>query len=123
MADAPNFTVEQLRIMRHMLGIETPDDARPKPYRNYYCSPPDDPKLVELAKLGAIELYSTRESYHWYRCTPTGHAAAMASHRTIRRTKSQRVYARFLDVREPFPDLTFKDFLTHPDFAETRRSA
>lgn len=117
------LTFQQLNTLRHMLGINTPDDAQPKPYRNYYCANPGDPMLVELVRLGAAEIYSARDGYEWYRCTDAGRAAAMASHKTICRTKSQRVYSKFLDVRDALGDITFRDFLTNPQFAESRRQA
>lgn len=106
-----------------MLGINTPDDRTPKPYRDYYCANPGNPKLHALAALGAVELYSTRGRYEWWRCTDAGRAAAMASHKTIRHTKASRVYSKFLDCRDCFADLTFKQFLTDEQFRETRREA
>lgn len=114
---------KQLDTLRHMLGINTPDDPRPKPYRDYYCANPGDTKLLELERLGAVEKYSEQGSYYWYRCTPAGRAAAMASHKTIRNSKAKRVYGKFLEVRDAFNDLTFKDFLTHEDFRDCRRNA
>jgi hypothetical protein len=104
-------TPEQLRILRHMLGIDDPYMATPKPYRDYYCANPGEPKLHELAALGMVELYSTHGSYEWFRCTPAGRAAAIASQRAIRKSKSARVYAKF------------RQFLTDQHFAETRRAA
>lgn len=117
------LTAEQLRILRHMLGIDDPYMATPKPYRNYYCANPGDPKLHELARLGMVELYSTHGSYEWFACTAAGKEAGCDSQRAIRKTKSARVYAKYLDISDCFPDLTFKDFLTDPHFAETRRTA
>jgi hypothetical protein len=119
-----HLTPDQLHTLRHMLGINTPDDRLPKPYRDYYCAAAGDQKMVELARLGAVEkLPNALWSGDYYVTTPAGRAAAMASHRTIRRTKAKRVYGKFLDVKDCFADLTFKEFLTHPDFAETRRNA
>lgn len=117
------MTDEQLRTLRHMLGINTPHDPRPKPYRDYYCANPGDPELHELARLGMVKLYSSHGNYEWFRCTDAGRAAAIASHKTIRHSKSSRVYSKFLDVRDAIPDLTFREFLTNPDFAPTRRAA
>src|SRR5688572_23336647 len=34
----PALTSEQLDTLRHMLGINTPHDRQPKPYRDYYCA-------------------------------------------------------------------------------------
>lgn len=118
------LTPAQLNTLRHMLGVNTPSDRVPKPYRDYYCACAGDPEMAELAAAGAVELLPNP---HWsgdyYVCTPAGRAAAMASHRTIRRSKGSRVYCRFLSVRDCFADLTFHDFLTDPQFAETRANA
>lgn len=113
----------QLDTLRHMLGINTPHDRQPKPYRDYYCANRDDPELHELARIGAVRLYSQHGNYDWYCTTDVGRAAAMRSHRTIRETKAGRVYSKFLDVSDCYPDLTFKQFITDPQFAKTRREA
>lgn len=113
----------QLETLRHMLGINTPDDRVPQPYRDYYCANPGDAELLALEAAGAVERYSMHGGYHWYRCTPAGRAAAMASHREIRSKRSRRVYSKWLDVQEALPDVTFHEFLTNPVFADTRRNA
>lgn len=118
-----NLSPKQLDTLRHMLGINDPYARRPMPYRDYYCANPGDAKLIELERLGAVEKYSERGRYHWYCCTPAGRAAAIASHKDIRVTKSKRVYSKFLEVRDAFNELTFRDFLTHPDFRDARREA
>lgn len=114
---------EQLRVLRHMLGIDDPYMPKPKPYRDYYCACPGDPKLHELARLGMVRLYSTHGSYEWFETTDAGREAGMASHKTIRKSKGKRLYAKWLDISDCFPDLKFKDFLTDDHFAETRRAA
>lgn len=117
---------EQLRILRHMLGIDDPDMKESKPYRNYYAACPGDPELAALAQFGAVRLVRGPVEgfpYDYYVCTDAGITAAVRSHRTIRRTKAQRVYSAFLSLNDCFPDLTFKQFLTDPGFAETRRAA
>lgn len=117
------LTDEQLRTLRHMLGIDDPDMANPKPYRNYYCANPGNLELHALADAGYVTLYSTHGSYEWFACTTKGRDAAIASHVRIRNSKSKRIYSKFLDIRDVWPDLTFKQFLTSPDFADTRRKA
>lgn len=106
----------QLRILRHMLGIDRPELDRPEPWRNYYCANPGESEMLELVRLGAIELYDTRGGYEWYRCTDAGRAAGIASHKTIRYSAAKRRYIRFLDVKDCMPDLTFREFLTNPRF-------
>lgn len=114
---------EHLIILRYMLGINTPDARRPRPYRDYYCAGKGDENLRELQRLGAVALYRTDDHYEWYTTTPSGRAAAMASHRAIRNSKAKRVYRRFLDIREVCPDLTFREFITNHQFADVRRDA
>ena len=120
-----DLTNNQLYTLRHMLGINTPNDRVPRPYRNYAAVTPEDPEYIELKRLGAVERYVCQGSaeYHWYRCTEAGKLAAMRSHRKIRRTKSQRRYVKFLDVSDCYQDLTFREFLTHPYFKDARESA
>lgn len=120
-----SLTEKQLYTLRHMLGINTPYDRIPKPYRNYACVNPGDPEFVELERLGAIVRYTPKAptDYWWYTCTDEGKLAAMRSHKTIRKGRKQRVYRMYLHVSDAFPDLTFKEFLTLPDFEDTRRTA
>lgn len=115
-----DLDVEQLRVLRHMLGIDKPAEANPKPYRDYYCASPDDPTMLELARVGAVERYAVQGGYEWYRCTPAGRAAGIASHKTIRYSRDKRRYIRFLDCKDCNQDLTFREFLTHPRYAEAR---
>lgn len=118
-----NLTDKQLDILRHMLGINTPWDAQPKPSRDYFCANPGDAMLAELDRLGMVTKYSERAPYHWYRCTDAGRAIAMRSHRSIRYTKAKRRYGRFLDIRDAYCDLTFHEFLTEPEYEQARREA
>lgn len=111
-----NLNPEQLRILRHMLGIDRPEMDEPKPYRDYYCANPGDPSMVELERVGAVRQYDNRGEYAWYTCTPAGRAAGIASHKTIRYSAAKRRYLRFLDVRECCPDLTFREYLTNPRY-------
>ena len=119
------FTDEQLHTLRHMLGINTPNDRSPRPFRNHAAVVPGDKEYAELGRLGAVEQYQVRypTGYTWYRCTQAGKLAAMRSHRVIRRTKSQRRYSAFLNLLDSLPELTFNDFLTKPAFKEVRENA
>lgn len=116
------LSVEQLRVLRHMLGIDRPDVTKPVPYRDYYCANPGDPDLAELARLGAVRLYDTRGGYEWYTCTDEGRAAAIASHKTIRYTPAKMRYGRYLDMKDCYPDLTFRRFLTDLRFRSCSKS-
>lgn len=118
-----NLSDEQLRVLRHMLGINKPREAAPIPYRDRYCAPVGDPALEALVAAGAVERYAEEGGYSWYRTTPAGREAAIASHRAIRWRKPARVYARYLAIRDALSDLSFKRFLTDPQFADERRAA
>lgn len=120
------LTEPQLRILRHMLGIDDPYMPRPKPSRDYYCANPGDAKVVELERIGAVCCYRRSgedTKYDWFQCTDAGRAAAMASHKTIRVSKAKRMYAKFLDIRDCWQGLTFQQFLTDPEFRDSRREA
>ena len=117
------LSADQLDTLRHMLGINKPADKHPKPYRDYYCADPGDAKMLELAALGVVVRYSQRYGYDWYSTTDAGRAAAIESHKTIRLSKSKRLYSRYLNVSDAWPDLTFKKFLVDPQFAKTRKES
>jgi hypothetical protein len=121
-----NLTKDQLHTLRHMLGINTPDDRIPKPYRNYAAVNPGDPDFLELEKLGVIKKCASAKpgvtEYDYYRCTDEGRLAAMRSHRDIRKPKSSRRYSMYLDISDLYPDLTFKEFLTDPYFKDLRNN-
>jgi hypothetical protein len=126
MREPLTLTPGQLHTLRHMLGINDPRKAKPEPWRNYAATSPGDPEFLELERLGMVERYRQAgpgNSYDYYRCTDAGRSAACASFKTIRWSKSKRIYSKFLDVRDALGDVTFKEFLTNPVFAETRRSA
>lgn len=123
MTTTPKALPEQLRILRHMLGIDVKDQPNPPEYRDYYCACPGDPELHEMARLGLVELYAVRQGYEWFKTTGAGKAAARASQQSMLLPKRKRVYLRFLSASDCFPDLTFKRFLTDPFFAEARKAA
>ena len=116
------LTEKQEDLLRHMLGINRPQLRNPEPYRDYAAVNPGDPQWLELERLGLVKLYSTEGNYHWYRTTPAGREAAFASHRRWRWPRSARRYAKFLDIADLDPDLTFRRFLTDPRYAEARRA-
>lgn len=118
-----NLSIEQLHTLRHMLGINTPDHRSPQPYRNYYCASPGNDPLWAMERIGAVRMYGTHGGYEWFCCTDAGSAAAMASHKTIRKSRGARLYSTFLTVSDCWPDLTFKRFLTDHAFHQTRKAA
>lgn len=118
-------SAEHAATLRHMLGIDRPNERNPKPYRDYYCACPGDPEIEAMAALGLVERYEPRtpSEWHWYRTTHAGREAAFASHRATVYPKAKRVYLRYLSAADAYPGLTFREFLTHARFAEDRRSA
>ena len=120
-----NLTSDQLHTLRHMLGINTPWDKEPKPYRNYAAVNLGDPKYLELERLGAVKNLgkSSISEYDCYVCTEEGKNAAILSHKTIRYSKSKRRYLAFLKLRDGFSDIDFKQFLSDPYFKEVRETA
>lgn len=117
------MTDEQLRILRHMLGINVSDTPRPAEYRDYYCANPGKPALHELARMGMVVPYSTRDGYEWFKTTDSGKDKARASQRAMLLPKSKRVYLRWLSIRDVVPDLTFRDFITQREFEDVRKAA
>lgn len=116
-------TSEQLHTLRHMLGINDRFMREPRPSRDYYAAPRGDVAMWSMAIAGLVERYAVDPYYDWYRTTEAGRAAALASHRLIRAPKGKRIYAKFLSVRDCWPDLTFRQFLTDPELREIRKMA
>ncbi len=123
MAETSTLTSEQEHVLMHMLGIDDPSVAHPKEYRDYYCANPNDATLHGLVRLGLVEVYSAHGGYEWFTTTDAGKAAARAAHGRMLYPKKRRVYIAYLRVSDAICGLTFRDFLTMPEFAETRRTA
>jgi hypothetical protein len=122
---AINLSESQLDILRHMLGVNDLNGKSPAPYRNYYCACPGDRQLHELQRLGAVEMYQRTTKgaggdYEWFKCTDAGAAAALRSCPKPL-TGAKKRYRAFLDARDAYDDLTFREFLTHDHFREHRR--
>lgn len=117
------MTAQQLQILRHMLGIDTDDVPNPPEYRDYFCANVGDPEMMMLRDAGMVHMYRRAGGYEWWATTDRGKEAARASQRAGLKPKPARVYARFLDVADALPGLTFREFLTNGRFAEHRRSA
>lgn len=118
-------TDEQLRKLRHMLGLTDRYKRDPQPYRNHWSADGDSPELEEMVRLGLCErrdrvsfvpgvtYYATEEGKRW----------AMRSAMERRKPKGARTWATFLRCSDSDPDLTFREFITSPDYAEIRRNA
>lgn len=115
-----------VRILAHALGIEYQQARRePNEYRNYYVSEPDDPEVAQLVEAGLIALAS-RPSWTGglvaFTVTDAGKEQARAFWKARQYPQKKRVYAAFLlvsDVRE----VTFREFLTSPEYAKARENA
>lgn len=122
------ITPEDERKLRHMLGIDDMSKRDPKPYRNYYCAGGKDVAALEsLRERGLVEKRSNGGALSGgdpvYTATEEGIRVAKESQRRGMLSKGKRLYLRFLRASDCCPDLTFKTFLTSPDWAETRKSA
>lgn len=108
-----------------MLGINDRSKRSPVPYRNYAAVNDGDKHYAEMAAAGFVKKSGRTAGgeYQLYRTTEEGFRLAVESYKTIRLPKSKRMYLRFLSVADACPDISFKDFLTHPDFAQIRRDA
>lgn len=120
-----SLTTEQVDILQHMLGLTDPASPNPNEYRDYYCASPGDPQLRELERLGMVRMYSDHGEYEWFTTTDAGKSVARARYmRDMQtKTKKQRVYLSWLRLSDVCPDLTFREFLTRPEFSERRRNA
>jgi len=111
---------EQLRILRHMLGLTDLYKAIPEPYRNYYCANPGNEILHELQTLGMVKLYNICDNYEWFTATDLGKSKAIESFWKLQKPKKARRYVCFLRIRDIYNQLTFKEFLTLPEFKTHR---
>lgn len=109
-----------------MLGINTPEKRIPEPSRNYAAVVPGDPEFVGMERAGLVLCFRAAgdgTEYDYYACTDKGRAVALLSFWNIQYSKPRRRYLRYLSIRESFPDLTFHEFLTDPQFSQTRGEA
>jgi hypothetical protein len=107
---------EHLKVLRHMLGINDPYMAKPESYRDYYCANIGNKTLHELKKLGMVRLYFTCDKYEWFTTTDLGKSKAIESFWLLQKPKKARRYLCYLKIKEVNSQLTFKDFLTLPEF-------
>jgi hypothetical protein len=117
---------KHLEILRHMLGVTDTTARDAKPSRDHYAAEPGDPTLASMAEAGLVRLARTKSpiagGLDIYITTDLGRATAMVSARRLRKPRGARVYSRWLDVADVV-NVTFKDFLTRPEWAEVRRNA
>jgi len=112
-----------LKVLRHMLGLTDPYRREQVPYRDYYCANQGDVLLHEMEEAGLVRRYRCTDGYESFCTTERGRREGIKSALARRKGPAARRYARFLDLRDVVPDVTFREFLTRPEFAELRRLA
>lgn len=120
-----DLTPEQIHILQHSLGLSKRHD---KPYRNYYAVGTSSDCIRDLETLVSKGLMANggkspvNSEMVYYYVTDQGRKVAFDNLPKDTRTPGQKRYERFLYACDAFPDLTFKEFLTHPYFKEARRT-
>ena len=114
-----------LEILLHSLGLRDP--MIEESYRNYFVAGPGHDDLLRLLDLcwkGLMKEHPgpgpgfLNKDDRFFRATPLGIAVALKHRPKI--TRAQCRYLRFLSVAEAWPDLTFREFLIQPEFAQYR---
>ena len=111
---------DDIHVLQHSLGIT--DGG--KEYRNYYCAVTDDPQLEALTRSGLMvrghKINDGRNRYYFV--TDDGRKVAYKNLPSRPRlTRGQRRYRKWMNISDCYPDLTFKEFLTLPEFREARK--
>ena len=117
----------ELEILLHTLGLDYNKSI--EPYRNHFVAGPghsDMPIILRLIERGFMEEILKPgflpEGDKVFAVTAAGivHALKNRPH-TPRRTRAQRRYDAFVEIADVYPDLTFREFLTHPKFEAYRQ--
>ena len=113
-----------LGILHHTLGVSNPNKPEDPPYRNHFVLGDGHSDMTVLSVMVERGLMARRCSAlpggDWvFHATDDGVRLALQTR--PRASKRRQRYSRFLVYRDALPDLTFKEFLTSPDFAEARR--
>ena len=120
-------TPEQIATLRHMLGLTDDTQRKLVSYRNHYATEKGDEHIAAMVEAGLVESVDfgaeLAGGLEIYITTAKGRSIADANVRKTRRSKGARLYARFLDISDVRPRLTFREFLTSPEYAQTRREA
>lgn len=115
------ITPEQIHILQHSLGLSKRHD---KPYRNYYAAGTasdciqDLEALVDKGLMTSAGKSPVNSEMVYYYVTDRGRKVAFEHLPKDMRTRGQKRYERFLNAKDAFPDLSFKQFLTDPYFKE-----
>jgi hypothetical protein len=118
-----DLTPKQIHILQHSLGISKPHD---KPYRNFYAvySDSDGIRDLELLVEKGLMINSGSSPVNsdmvYYQVSDAGRKVAFDQLPKDTRTRAQKRYEKYLDIRDVWSDLTFKEFLIDPYFKEAR---
>lgn len=112
-------TVEQLRILRHMLGIPGEGIGPPSAYRDYFASCPEGAQLQQMTDLESRGLVRRADEprpgrpYVIFTTTAKGRQLAEESYVDLAKTltKSQLRYRKYLEVSDCFE--SFGHYLKH----------
>lgn len=118
-----DLTPQHLHILRHSLGLD--DNGHGREYRNHYVSGPGHHSCRLLQELVTAGYMEERRSPGFlakgdkcFYVTEKGRGVAWVPEPVL--SPRKRRWQAFTDVREALPDLSFKTFLTHPEFARYR---
>ncbi len=122
----PVMTDIELEIVLHTLGLTDPKTK--EPYRNHFVSGDGNSDMTILASLCQKGfMVETRApgflepGDRLFLVTDAGIFYAQKHRPKPRRlTRDQKRYGRFLELSDCHPDLTFREFLTDPQFAKYR---
>lgn len=124
--NVPRVTDSEARLLHHTLGVSDAYNPERAPYRNHFVAGPGHPDLKDLENLvamGHMVCYKhplTNGDELVFSATDTGKAVAIRTR--PRAPKNKLRYHRFLSLKDAIPDLTFKKFLTDPQFRRYRIS-
>ncbi len=124
--EEPAVSKEQLEIMLHTLGLNDP--YRKESYRNYFVASSghsDLPAILWLVSLGMmVEKHAPgflENGDRVFHVTDKGKEYCRINRE--RPSLAKRRYHMYLEVSDLDPDLTFKEFLTSPYYADARARA
>lgn len=112
-------TDEEMQILRHSLGLAY-DGSGQAMYRDYYCdNVPCSAEMDSLVEKGLMvrgrKINDGQSQY--FHVTEAGKKLAYQPAKKL--PKAKRVYRAFLDLDM---GISFREFITHPDFAEYRKN-
>jgi hypothetical protein len=120
---------EHLHILQHSLGLDEYGQGRQ--YRNHFVTGPGSKDWDACRALTDAGLMTENKGHALlpvgdsvFYVTPAGiDFVATNSPKPPKVSRNRRRYAAFMDLTDCCPDLTFKQFLTDPNFADARRRA